>query len=268
MSGTLIFNNLSASNYGLRIGGVNSYTAVGREVQTFRVPGRIGEVIPAKDYVQIPNEIREYNAALYMRAAAPTLIEGRMANIRRWLLGPSGYAELSDSYEPGLYRRAYFIGDVVPVRKGAGQNFEIPLRFSCDPRRFISGDHHFRVAGSGGTATYTTPERVGDFKVTEAAKPLIWISNGGDYAVVTFTDVTEEGGSPRNTQIGQLKIAGETADFWFDCETLTAHYDDGTPANAMIEDVIGEIRLGPGPTKIEFTTSLVALTFYPRWWIR
>lgn len=268
MSGSLTFNGVTAASLGLRIGGVTPYAAPGRDVQTFTVPGRIGAVYPAKDFSQIPNEIREYAAALYKRADSNETVERAVAAIRNWLLNVDGYAELSDSYEPQFYRRAFFTGDVTPARKGAGQNFEIPLRFSCDPRRFIAGDHHFTVFAASGSATYTTPETVSSFRINDSAKPLIHVSNGGERAVVTFTDVTEVGGVPRNTQIGQLILAGYDDEFWFDSETLTAYYDDGSAANSRIEDVIGEIRLGPGQTRISFNNSLISLTFYPRWWVR
>lgn len=270
MSGSLTFNGTTAASLGLRIGAVNPYDGPYRERQTYIVPGRFGEVIPVKDNVySVPNQIREYSAALYMRAAAPEAVERRMAEIREWLFRPSGYAELSDSYEPQFYRRAYFIGDVIPERKGAGQNFQIPLQFSCDPRRYIAGDHHFSMSGGGGAPkSYTTPETVNGFKIMDPAKPLIFISNGGEYMTAVFTDVTDTGSGPVNKQIGQLKLAGEAGDFWFDAENLTAYYEDGSPANEMVEDVVGEIRLGPGQTKIEIGTSLLHLTFYPRWWVR
>lgn len=268
MSGTLTFNGTTAASLGIRIGGVTPYDAPGREVQTYTVPGRIGAVYPAKDLSQIPNEVREYSAGLYKRAATPETVERTMAQIRYWLLGLDGYAELTDSYEPQFYRRAFFTGDFAAIRKGAGQNFEFPLRFSCDPRRFIAGDHHFTVAGVSGSAVYTTPATVNGFQINEAAKPLIKVSNGGDEVTVTFTDVTEVGGVQRNAQIGQLVLANYDDDFWFDTESLTAYYDDGTPANSRIKDVIGEIWIGKGQTKISFNSSLVQLTIYPRWWVR
>lgn len=269
MSGALTFNGVTAASLGLRIGGVSSYAAPGREVQTFNVPGRIGAVYPAKDYTQVPNEIREYNAALYLRAGSKESVERRFAEIRNWLLNAKGYVELSDSYEPQFYRMAFFTGDFSPIRKGAGQNFEIPLRFSCDPRRFLVGYYAFEVsAGGSSTASYTTPETLDGFRINDSAKPLIWISNGGEQVTVTFTDVTEVNGTPRNVQIGQLTIASRLADFWFDSETLTAYLDDGTPANNLIVDVSGEIRLGPGQTRISFNSALITMTFYPRWWVR
>ena len=267
---SLTFNGKTAVSFGLRIGGVNVYDAQEREVKTYTVPGRIGAVYPALDLSQIPNEIREYTAALYMRASSDDAVQHRMANIRDWLMNTGDYAELSDSYEPDLYRRAFFTGSFAPIRKGAGQNFEIPLRFSCDPRRFISGNHSFTLNGQMGDVAYTTPDTVDGFSIREASKPLIYISKGDDFQTVSFTDINVVGGSPRNVCFGQLKLKAYEEDFWFDAETLKAWLDDvdKTPCNEIIDDVIGEIRLGPGPTKISFTSSMLSMTFYPRWWVR
>ncbi len=261
---SLTFNGKTAASFGLRIGGVNVYDAQEREVQLYTVPGRIGAVYPALDLSQIPNEVREYSAALYMRASSDDAVQHRMANIRDWLMNSNGYAELSDSYEPDLYRRAFFTGNFAPIRKGAGQNFEIPLRFSCDPRRFISGNHDFTLDGTQGDVNYTTPETVDGFTIREACKPLIYISKDESYNTVNFTDATT------NVRFGQLLIKGYEEDFWFDCETLTAWVDDvdKTPCNEIIDDVIGEIRLGPGPTKISFLSAMMSMRFYPRWWVR
>lgn len=264
MSGTLTFNGKTAASLGLRIGGVSSYAAPGRTVETYYVPGRIGAVYPAADYSQIPNEIREYTAALYKRAGSMETVERAMADVRDWLLNVDGYAELTDSYEPQFYRRAFFTGDFVPTRKGAGQNFEIPLRFSCDPRRFIAGASDFTVYGSAGGATYDTPSIVDGFSIKDPAKPLITIDTGGDATDVYFRN------ADTNALIGKLSLAGlgVATTFTFDAETLLAWLPDGTSANMLVADVEGEIRLGPGSTRITFSDPLVALTFTPRWWVR
>lgn len=258
MSGTLTFNGVSAASFGLRIGAVRVYDAPGREVQTYTVPGRIGAVYPTKDLSQIPNQIREYTSALYLRSATDEQVERAFVDIRAWLM-QDGYAELTDSYEPQFYRRAFFSGDFLPERRGAGPDFVAPLTFSCDPRRYIRNAPTIKISSQG---TITTPEKVQGFKISEAAKPLIYISNGGDNVVITFTDANTQ------QQIGKIITVGEEADFWFDAETLIAYYDDGSRADNMIDDVTGEIRLGPGPTDINLNSALCALTFHPRWWVR
>lgn len=265
MSGYFVFNGFSSREFGLRVGSVNPYAASGRTVQTYYVPGRIGAVYPAVDYSQIPNEIREYTAALYLRNMPNEVAMNMMTLLRQNLMDVDGYAILTDSYDPWVYRRAFFTGDFVPTRKGAGQNFEIPIRFSCDPRRFIAGDYDFTVYGQAGGVVYETPTVVNGFIIKDPAKPLIQIDTAGDAADVVFRD------ADTNALIGTLSLAGlgvETQ-FLFDTETLQAWFPDtGDSANLLVSDVTGEIRLGPGATKISFNTSTLALTFTPRWWVR
>ena len=268
MSRILTFNGKTSSSFGLRIGCPSVYNASGRDVSTYYVPGRIGAVYPALDYSQIPNEVKEYNAALYMRADSMEQVERKMEDIRDWLMNVDGYAELTDSYEPQFYRRAFFTGGFAPVRKGAGQNFEIPLRFSCDPRRFLTGTYNFEVHGARVPVTYTTPATVNGFSIREGSKPLIYISKDAVVATITFTDVTVHSGTPANVELGKIYLSGDEADFYFDAESLTAYDESGDPCNQYITDVTGEIRLGPGQTEISINTSEVALTVTPRWWVR
>lgn len=258
MSGSLTFNGVTAESLGLRIGAVRVYDAPGREVQTYMVPGRIGAIYPTKDLSQIPNQLREYSAALYLKSASDEEVERALASLRAWLM-IDGYAELTDSYEPNFYRRAFFSGDFLPERRGAGPDFVAPLTFSCDPRRYIRNVQTIQINGK---ATITTPESVQGFTVSEAAKPLIYISNGGDRVIITFSDAAS------GQQIGQIITVAEEEDFWFDAESLIAYYADGSNANSMIEDVIGEIRIGPGATDVDLNSALCALTIHPRWWVR
>ena len=169
MSGSLTFNGVTAESLGLRIGAVRVYDAPGREVQTYMVPGRIGAIYPTKDLSQIPNQLREYSAALYLKSASDEEVERALASLRAWLM-IDGYAELTDSYEPNFYRRAFFSGDFLPERRGAGQDFVVPLTFSCDPRRYIRNVPTLKVRGQ---VTITTPETVQGYHITEASKPLI-----------------------------------------------------------------------------------------------
>lgn len=259
MSGSFTFGGVTAESLGLRVGGVNTYGASGRSVQTYYVPGRIGAVYPQKDLSQIPNEIREYSTALYLQNATPEQVERAMAAIRAAVM-TEGYSELRDSYEPDVYRRAYFDGDYLTDRKGAGENFEIPIRFSCDPRRFIVTEMHYIINGIG---QISTPSSVNGFTITEAAKPLLLISNGDQNTIITFSDTAS------GATIGTITVQGE-ADFFFDAESLDA-YTEGDPtvsANQYVQDVSGEIRIGPSSTTISIDTSQAAVTIYPRWWVR
>ena len=270
MSGSLTFYNKTAASLGMRIGGVDIYKTTGNNIQTVNVPGRIGEVVPVSVETLIGNEIREYNAALYMRVSSIAAVEDRFAEIRHWLLDHEGYQTLSDSYEPSFYRRAYFSGDFVPMRKGAGQNFEIPLRFSCDPRRFIANVSDVIMKyGADGTMTaeipLPLPLGIGRF-ITVPAKPMIKIE--GEYAndpfTLTFTD------SQYSEDYGHITVAEDAGTFYFDCETLNATSGPGygSNLNAWITDVSGDLSVGVLGGYVKRTNKDAKITITPRWWVR
>lgn len=270
MSGSLTFYNKSAASLGIRIGGVDSYKASGNNIQPVTVPGRIGEVIPVEAETMIGNEIREYKAALYMRASSVQDVEARLAEIRHWLLNHKGYQTLSDSYEPSFYRRAYFSGEVVPMRKGVGQNFEIPLRFSCDPRRYIAGvqDTVMNIGAAGSLTAVIIPPQpagLGQF-ITTPAKPMIKIE--GNYANDPFTLTVTD---PTYTEdFGHIAVAEDVGTFYFDVETLNATSGPGYGANlnSWVTDVGGDLSLDTVAAYIKRTNVDAKITITPRWWVR
>lgn len=270
MSGSLTFYNKSAASLGMRIGGVDIYKTTGNNVQTVRIPGRIGEVVPVSVETLINNEIREYKAALYMRASSVADVEAKFAEIRHWLLDHEGYQTLTDSYEPSFYRRAYFSGDFVPMRKGAGQNFEIPLRFSCDPRRYIANvaDTVMNSGAAGSmTAAITPPQPTGLGQyITVPAKPMIKIEGGyaNDPFTLTITD------SQYAEDYGHISVAEDVGTFYFDVETLNATSGPGygSDLNAWITDVSGDLSIGVLGGFVKRTNVDAKITITPRWWVR
>ena len=270
MSGSLTFNYTTAASLGLRIGGVDIYKTTGNNIKTVTVPGRIGEVVPVSVEKLINNELREYAAALYLRASSAETVEQSFTAIRNWLLNVDGYGRLSDSYEPSFYRRAYFSGDFVPRRKGAGQNFEIPLTFSCDPRRFIANvaDTVLNSGASGAmTAIITPPAPNGiGWYITEPAKPLIKIE--GNYAndpfTLTFTD------SNYTEDYGHITVAEDIGTLYFDCETLnaTSQPNGGANLNPWITSVSGNLSIGVLGGFVKRNNVDAKITITPRWWVR
>lgn len=275
MSGTLAFAGAYASAYGLRIGGMNVYKTTGNAYESAKVPGRMGDVIYTGTDPTVGNELREYNAGLYMRASSASDVEKRLAQIRDWLLNTRsgsyvsrGYKTLSDSYEPDFYRLAVFSGDVVPVRKGAGQNFEIPLTFSCDPRRYLANiEATVMASGAAGALTATiAPPQAWSSLVVFPAKPLIKFEGGyeNDATSLTFTDSTF------TEEIGKISFAQDIGTVYFDCETLNATSQPygGANLNAWITDVTGNVTLQGLTNYVKRPDVDSKITITPRWWVR
>lgn len=266
MSGWLKFNGLDLTyDLGLRIGGVRSYGTSWRSGQSVRVPGRLGEPLLDTALLDIPNEIREYNAAIYLRNASSEGVAQAMSRIRAALLKDERYYVLEDSYEPSFYRLAFWQNDVIPSRKGAGQNFELPLRFSCDPRRFIKqGIGPTVMEAGGGLTAQITAENVTGYAVTEKANPVIKVVGGGQAFTLKLGKLSSL------MDYGEIQFAAFTRTVWFDVDSMSASYDEEGRynANAQILDVSGDLHLLPEGSIFTRSDTSVRIEITPRWWVR
>ena len=269
MSGSLTFGQTELTDLGFRIGGVRSYQAPGGNNGLVLIPGRLGEAIMDPSQIDVPNEIREYDAALYMRASSMQAVSRKMVDVRQSLILQDAYRELSDSYEPDFYRLAVWTGDFLPERAGAGQNFKIPLRFSCDPRRFIAGVTPTTMAVGGASEVNISATAIASargFSITEFSRPVIVVT----IKSTTGFTLTLDGQNVHGEIKFDFSGAFVGSKVYFFADTLSASYDSlgKTNANSMIEDVTGDICLNPSGTDIERTTTTHLVEIVPRWFVR
>jgi phage-related protein len=261
MSGRITFNGITSASLGVRIGGVNVYGAPGRSRTAYQIPGVMGVVFGEPEPQEIGNELRQYEAAFFGAESAAEL-ETKMDAIRQWLLGPTDYVELTDSYEPGVYRQAVFDGDLIPTRKGAGQNQGFPLTFSCRPQRFLTAyknesyilnENEFIVS-----VTNPTPNR---------AYPLLRLLTRGVTGILSFWDEGVE-----DVDRGSITVANtSTKVVMLDTETEEAYWRDNpeTSANDRITAITGDISLHPGVTIIKISDAeKMYARVHPRFWVR
>lgn len=277
MSGTLFFGNINLTDtYGLKIGGVRSYQGVGSTGELTVIPGRIGALATVNtvsvggfsfpDWPDgLPNEIREYDAALYMRNASDAEVEARMTELRRLLLiNRTTYVMLRDMYEPSFFRMARFTGDFLPERKGAGQNFKITLRFSCDPRRYFANVPDVQITQLSDTFS---PEESGieGIVIDTLAKPIIKIEGDGNALSLYFRSL------PSRDIYGQINISAFYGLIEIDTNDMIAKSIGAstTTGGPFIVDVEGTICLLPSGCIVERTVgSEAVVTVSPRWWVR
>lgn len=263
MSGDFTFFGRSASSQGLKVGAVNVYNAPGNRPNVFRVPGRIGDVYPPDAIEDWPNEIREYNIGIYMRGAENTSLEAKMTALRKWLMIPQN-AVLSDTYEPSFYRLATMTGDFAPRRKGARNNFETQIAFSCDPRRFIANvsDSQILAAGTNGSGTSPRPPEPWPGAVYDRCYPVLHITGTGSAFSLSFVDPNA---IPEN-EYGKITFAAISGSFTLDCETLVCSND------SAITDISGELYMLEGGTargtRFDRSGTSGKITVSPRWFAR
>lgn len=284
MSGMLTINDVDiCAEYGIKIGAVSPYAAVGNAEDLIQIPGRVGMLVRQKT-VEIggfpwpawpdglPNEIREYNVALYTHKnnsrANNAELQVKMTDIRQKLLLPTPQTgkrilTIADSYEPGIYREGVFAGDFEMIRRGTGNNFAAALRFSLDPRRFIAGNFDKVLAQE--SAQFSAQD-VGDpweSRINTLSKPKIQIDGDGEALSLIFKTALghEYGRIDFNEFAGLIEL---------DTNDMTAVSQGGaTYGNKpFINDVDGECCLLPTGCIVERTPSQAYIYVMPRWWVR
>ena len=263
MSGTIEWCGEDLVDYGLRIGSVQTYDSPGHSGQSVLVPGRLGEAPTVNDYLDTPNEIREYDAAVYLRNASNEAVAQKMAELRSLLMNDGKYYIFRDSYEPSFYRLAFWYGSFAPQRKGAGNNFRLPLRWSCDPRRFVYGVSPVVMTKSGATTAQITASVTG-YAVQSTANPVIKVEGGNQAFTLKFGKLSSL------ADYGEISFAAFNRTVWFDVDTLSASYDEEGRynANSEILDVTGNVYLLAAGTIFTRSNASAKITITPRWWVR
>ena len=289
MSGELIINGIDiGKEYGVRIGAVHPYAAVGNPEAAVQIPGRVGLLVQQRTIELggyqwpvwpdgLPNEIREYNVGIYTHRGNSrsnnAVLETKMADIRQMLLYlPSRWPEIywpqvltiEDSYEPGVYREGVLSGDFSPIRKGAGNNFEAILRFSLDPRRFIAGDYTRQISQLSEAFSAQDVGSPWADRIKTLARPKITIDGMGDLFSLEFKEGLD------SDPYGQVDFNAFTGTVELDTNDMTVVSRGGATNNGepFINDVEGECYLLPTGCVVERSPGAVYVSIDPRWWVR
>lgn len=234
--GVIIFNGVCSEDLGIRVAKPPAYQIPERDISTTIVPGRNGDAIL---YVgAFKNVSREYEVSF----PADHDFSERAAAIARWLFSSSGYARLTDSYDPHVYRLAYCQScpSVESLYQEAGRG---SITFICRPERFLlSGETPVVLTKSG---TLFNPTGM-------SASPLLKIYGTGSGTVTIGT---------RSIEI--LSMSDEF--LMIDCETESASFD-GTNKNDCISVTNGFPVLSAGETAISWDGDISKIEITPRWW--
>lgn len=146
--GVIYFDGVPTSDYDIVVEHFPDYEIAERSYETTTIPGRNGALI--YDGGVYSNVERSYDIA---SATYDGNFRTASANIIRWLHGVLGYARLEDTYEPDIYRMAYFKGGVTieNILNWAGR---LTITFDCKPQRFFKvGDDPFEISVSTDPST-------------------------------------------------------------------------------------------------------------------
>ena len=211
----LIFNGQSSDVFGMVISGSGTYNAPKRKYDTFTVPGRNGTL--KIDGGSFENISVTYTAAIVHN------LNSNAAALREWLLSPSGYCRLEDTYHPGEFRLAQFSGgvefsDFSQFLRAASFN----LTFDCKPQRFLK-------AGENPISNPATVYNPTSF----SAKPMIKFTAAAKSGNVVIGNCTKA--SPANTTRPILSFVKLSTRFSTSIFDLSRREGNTSSANIELE---------------------------------
>lgn len=125
----LVFAGKDSRDFGVWISGGGTFNAPARDVETFSIPGRNGDL--SRDNGRFSNITVTYPAFISRR------FQPRIDGYRAYLSSFVGYQRLEDTYHPEEYRLAIFRGglEVETTPRNLAGAFEI--NFDCKPQRYL-----------------------------------------------------------------------------------------------------------------------------------
>ena len=239
----ITYDGVASTDYGIVVSEAPVFERPNRKQTIIQVPGRNGSVIFPEDAWE--DVVRSYNVWLSENVTEDSggdksgyLVEYVDA-FEAFLNSKKGYVRLEDSFEPDIYRLAYYSGGDA-FSNEMTQYGRATLRFTCRPERFLkSGETPVSVTNG---ATLTNPTRF-------ASKPLIHIEASNETISVS---------------IGGKTITAEVTDYInIDCERMNAYRLPVENKNDKISGSFPTIPSGSNTIGITGTYTKVEIT--PQW---
>lgn len=238
--GVITFNGVSSTTLHIEVAEPPAYVSPARSYESIAVPGRNGEVLLDNGYYE--NVTQDYTISV---DGTESSYEAVTAAVMAWLRSASGYAILTDSYNPDVYRYACYDEEtsMSNIFNLAG---EAEISFNCMPQRFlIAGDTPIPI-NSGDVLTNPTQN---------IALPIIKINGIG-----TLT-IENTNGTTYTIHVDSTILEGVT----LDCENLNC-YSSITHINQN-NHVTGDFpKLHGGDNTITYS-GFTSVIITPRWWI-
>ena len=167
--GLIVYGGESSTDYGIVVSEAPAFDKAKKKIQTFTVPGRNGAVIFNEGSYEDTTRNYKVWVAKDREESLPEIVDAMSS----WLYSKSGYVRLEDSFEPDVFRLAYYVGGQ-EVTNRMLQFGETTLPFICRAERFFK-DAEQEQTVSNGDKIYN-PTRY-------ESKPLIHIEGSGSVSI-------------------------------------------------------------------------------------
>lgn len=218
---------------GLTVERCPAFGAGQRIVEKTTVPGKSGDLV--FDTGAFSNYTQSYEIWFRDKSAGMT---SAAKSIATWLLSPSGYQRLEDTYDPDVFRMAVYTGPM-EIENWMLTYGRATLDFDCMPQRWLKSGE-IPVSVKNGDVILNQWQKT---------KPLLIVSGNGTLEI--------------NDSV--IQISGTSGQYFIDCETENAYQNEiSLNANLTVENNLFPV-LRNGETQISFT-GIDSLQIVPRWW--
>lgn len=229
--GLIVYGGEVSSDYGMVVAEAPSFERPTRKQSVYTVPGRMGDVVFQQDAW---NDVARTYQVWLADDAEKDLVD-QVDAFEAWLNSQKGYQRLEDSFEPDVFRLAYYSGGI-GVSNHIMQYGEATLTFTCRPERFYkSGEQPVTVVNGD---KVNNPTRF-------ASKPLIHIEGSGTVTISCG---------------GKTMSASVTDYINIDCEQMNAYRLPAENKNSQISGSFPTIEPGINTVGITGTVSLCTIT--------
>ena len=232
--GLIVYGGEASDDYGIVVSEAPVFDKPVRKTEVFNVPGRNGSILFQQNAFE--DVTRTYK--VWVSEGVDNLVT-KVNAISAWLFSKTGYQRLEDSFEPDVFRLAYYSGG----NEFANQLLmaaEADLSFTCRPERFYKdGENEIEVSNGDKINNLTR----------FASKPLIHIEGTGTVTVsIAGTTITAK------DLVDYINI---------DCDRMDAYRLTSENRNDKISGTFPTIV--PGQNTIGITGSVTKVTIVPRY---
>ena len=231
--GLIVYGGETSSDYGIVVSEVPSFDKPTRRSNVFNVQGRNGSIIYQDG--SFDDVTRSYK--VWIAEEHNDLVD-KVNAVSGWLYSKTGYQRLEDSFEPDVFRLAYYNGSG-NVSNELMMFGETTISFTCRPERFLkSGEEVVTVVNADKIYNPTRFE----------AKPLIHIEGSGTVSI----------------SISGKALTASISDYInIDCDRLDAYRLPSENRNSYISGTFP--TLIAGTNTISLTGSISKCTIQPRY---
>lgn len=236
----LTFNGKSSKDFLLYLSGPGIYNSPAPDVEATSIPGLNGDLIQnnAKSGHRRFNNVDIKYEAFFFNG-----LPKKTGAVESWLLSPTGYCKLQDTYDPDFFRMG-MCTSAIEFEVTRQKSAEMELIFNCKPQRWsVEGQKVITLESSG--CVIRNPFEF-------YAQPLITV-NGSSEGVLT---------------IGDYSVAiysFDDGEVILNSETQNAYLLDGSFCNSNIYSEEFPV-LAPGENTIEWSGGITSVEITPRWW--